>query len=134
MFMISTMFSNETELTNQRVHPLLSLKSLGDGIPSTPNKAQEIQGAILPLAEKYQWSSPFLGAVLAGVFTEGSVGQLRSLGFNILYFPYDTLVAAFAQEGIHIAFDETTPDTDFRQCVKTIESATESKMKESRTN
>jgi len=92
------------------------------------NKAQEIQGAILPLAEKYQWSSPFLGAVLAGVFTEGSLAQLRSLGFNILYFPYDTLVAAFAQEGIHIAFDETTPDADFHRCVKTIESAAESKM------
>jgi hypothetical protein len=92
------------------------------------NKAQEIQGAILPLAEKYQWSSPFLGAVLAGVFTEGSLAQLRSLGFNILYFPYDTLVAAFAQEGIDIAFDETTPDADFHRCVKTIESATESKM------
>ncbi len=92
------------------------------------NKAQEIQGAILPLAEKYQWSSPFLGAVLAGVFTEGSLAQLRSLGFNILYFPYGTLVAAFAQEGIHIAFDETTPDADFHRCVKTIESATESKM------
>ena len=92
------------------------------------NKAQEIQGAILPLAEKYQWSSPFLGAVLAGVFTEGSLPQLRSLGFNILYFPYDTLVAAFTQEGIHIAFDETTPDVDFHRCVKTIESAAESKM------
>jgi hypothetical protein len=91
------------------------------------NKAQEIQGAILPLAEKYQWSSPFLGAVLAGVFTEGSLAQLRSLGFNILYFPYDTLVTAFAQEGIHIAFDETTPDADFHQCVKTIGSAAESK-------
>ncbi len=92
------------------------------------NKAQEIQGAILPLAEKYQWSSPFLGAVLAGVFTEGSLAQLRSLGFNILYFPYATLVAAFAQGGIDIAFDETTPDADFQRCVKAIESAAESKM------
>ena len=43
------------------------------------NKAQEIQGAILPLAEKFQWSSPFLGAVLAGEFTDGSLNQLRSL-------------------------------------------------------
>lgn len=37
------------------------------------NKAQEIQGAILPLAEKYRWNNPFLGTVLAGVFTEGSL-------------------------------------------------------------
>ena len=51
------------------------------------NKAQEIQGAILPLAEKYRWNNPFLGTVLAGVFTEGSLDQLRSLGFNVLHFP-----------------------------------------------
>ena len=36
------------------------------------NKAQEIQGAITPLAETYQDSHPFLGAVLAGEFTEPS--------------------------------------------------------------
>ncbi len=92
------------------------------------NKAQEIQGAILPLAEKFQWSSPFLGAVLSGVFTEGSLEQLRSLGFHVLYFPYDTLVAAFAQEKIDIAFNEATPDAVFRRCVKKIESAPRQKM------
>ena len=77
------------------------------------NKAQEIQGAILPLAEKYQWSNPFLGAVLAGVFTEASLEQLRSLGFHVLYFPYDTIVAAFASSNIDVAFDENTPDKTF---------------------
>lgn len=92
------------------------------------NKAQEIQGAILPLAEKFQWSNPFLGAVLAGVFTEGSLEQLRSLGFQILYFPYETLIASFAKEGIDIAFDETTPDAVFRKCVKNIEAASQRKM------
>ena len=30
------------------------------------NKAQEIQGAVLPLAETYKECAPFLGAVLAG--------------------------------------------------------------------
>ncbi len=92
------------------------------------NKAQEIQGAILPLAEKYRWSNPFLGAVLSGVFTEGSLEQLRSLGFHVLYFPYQTLVDAFAQEKINIAFDETTPDAAFRKCVKKIESTSQSKL------
>jgi hypothetical protein len=91
------------------------------------NKAQEIQGAILPLSKKFQWSNPFLGAVLSGVFTEGSLEQLRSLGFHILYFPYGTLVGAFAEEGIDIAFDETTPDATFRRCVKKIESASRRK-------
>jgi hypothetical protein len=48
------------------------------------NKAQEMQGAIIPLAETYSDYNPFLGAVLAGVFTEGSLQQLRSHGFALL--------------------------------------------------
>ena len=92
------------------------------------NKAQEIQGAILPLAEKFRWSNPFLGAVLSGIFTKGSLDQLQSLGFHVLYFPYDTLVAAFAAEGIDIAFDESTPDAIFRKCVKKIDSASRRRM------
>lgn len=92
------------------------------------NKAQEIQGAILPLAEKFRWSNPFLGAVLSGVFTKGSLDQLRSLGFHVLYFPYETLVDAFAKEKIDIAFDETTPDAAFRECAKKIESTSRKKL------
>jgi len=87
------------------------------------NKAQEIQGAILPLAEKYNWNSPYLGTVLAGVFTEGSLEQLKSHGFHVLYFPYETLVAAFEGEAIDIRFDEGTPDEAFRACADRIESA-----------
>lgn len=89
------------------------------------NKAQEIQGAILPLAEKYRWNNPFLGTVLAGIFTEGSLEQLRSLGFRVLYFPYETLVASFAGEGIDIRFDEDTPDETFRSSADYIERAPE---------
>jgi len=93
------------------------------------NKAQEIQGAILPLAEKYRWNNPFLGTVLAGVFTEGSLDQLRSLGFNVLYLPYDSLVAAFQSEGIDIAFDEDTKDIVFRRTTKQIEGSSPAIMK-----
>jgi hypothetical protein len=92
------------------------------------NKAQEIQGAVLPLAEKYQWSNPFLGAVLAGVFSEGSLEQLRSLGFHVLYFSYDSIVAAFASGKIDVVFDESTPDATFRRCVKQIEKLSASAM------
>lgn len=85
------------------------------------NKAQEIQGAILPLAETFRWNNPFLGVVLAGVFTEGSLAQLRSLGFRVLYFPYETLVTAFAAEGVDVEFDEDTPDDLFRAAVHRIQ-------------
>jgi hypothetical protein len=81
------------------------------------NKAQEIQGAIIPLIERYFDSHPFLGVVLAGVFTEGSLNQLRSLGFNVVYFPYESVVAAFASVGIDAAFDEDTPDSHLKRKV-----------------
>jgi hypothetical protein len=92
------------------------------------NKAQEIQGAILPLAEKYRWNNPFLGAVLAGEFTHGSLEQLHSQGFQVLYFPYETLVEAFASEEIDIRFDESTPDDDFRKCAEQIAGTTDDAM------
>ena len=87
------------------------------------NKAQEIQGAVLPLAEKYQWNNPFLGVVLAGEFSGGSIEQLRSLGFQILHFQYEAMVEVFLREGIDIRFDESTPDEEFQQCVRSLENA-----------
>ena len=78
------------------------------------NKAQEIQGAIEPLAETYNASGPFKGAVLAGVFTAGALSQLKSLGFTVLYFPYESVVAVFRQFGIDASFDEDTPDDEFQ--------------------
>lgn len=84
-------------------------------------KAQEIQGAVLPIAEKYDLEAPFLGAVLAGIFTAPSLEQLRSLNFNIVYLPYESIVAAFDSVGIDARFDEDTPDIEFRKCVDRIE-------------
>ncbi len=91
------------------------------------NKAQEIQGAILPLAERYADSRPFLGTVLAGVFTDASLTQLRSHAFNVVYFPYDTVVAAFACAGIDAAFDEDTPDSHLLRKVRQYEKLTAAK-------
>jgi hypothetical protein len=82
------------------------------------NKAQEIQGAILPLAERYREHHPLLGAVLAGVFTDGSLNQLRSHGFTVLYFPYESIITAFATVGIDAAFNEQTPDSALLRKVK----------------
>ena len=64
------------------------------------NKAQEIQGAILPLVAAHQNSAPFVGAILAGVFTNGALQQLQSLNFSVLYFPYAGVVKAFRRIGI----------------------------------
>ena len=74
------------------------------------NKAQEIQAAIVPLSETYQNSHPFLGAVLAGEFTEPSLEQFRSQRFNLIYCPYQTILEAFASEGVDVSSEEDTSD------------------------
>ena len=74
------------------------------------NKAQEIQGAILPLRFKYRGVAPFMGVILAGVFTDGAIKQLRSQGFEVLLLPYKSVVDAFAIVKINANLDETTPD------------------------
>ena len=82
------------------------------------NKAQEIQSAVLPLANKYRSYSPFVGVVLAGVFTEGALSQLKSLGFGVLYFHYESVIQAFSKFGINAAFDEKTAEADFRKKIE----------------
>src|SRR5712691_8987322 len=81
------------------------------------NKAQEIQGAIIPLVETYKNVAPFFGAILAGVFTEKALTQLRSLGFTVLYFPYENVVRALSLVNIDAAFGEETPDSEYAQQV-----------------
>ncbi|MFA7236839.1 MAG: hypothetical protein WC058_08245 [Phycisphaeraceae bacterium] len=78
------------------------------------NKAQEIQGAILPLADTYRYAAPFKGAILAGEFTDGALTQMRSLGFTILYFPYELIVDVFGQFRIDASSTEDTPDKAFK--------------------
>jgi len=88
------------------------------------NKAQEIQGAILPIAEKYKWDRPFLGVILAGIFTNGSLTQMRTSGFEVVLFPYDTIIAAFAFVGVDARFDEETPDAIFQSTIDQINALT----------
>lgn len=79
------------------------------------NKAQEIQGAIQALVSTYKHCCPFTGVILAGVFTEGAISQLKSLGFHILFFSYEAILDAFQTVGIDAGFDEGTPEKEFRR-------------------
>lgn len=93
------------------------------------NKAQEIQGAILPIAEKYYVECPFKGAILAGEFTDASLEQLRSCGFTVLYVRYESIVSAFLNGAeIDISFGEDTPEGDLSRKVSLIESLSAEKM------
>ncbi len=84
------------------------------------NKAQEIQGAILPIAEQYAWDAPFKGVIFAGIFTSGAISQLESNGFVVLYIDYSSMVRAFAAVKIDIAFDEETPDSAFDRALRAL--------------
>src|SRR6266566_3674676 len=81
------------------------------------NKAQEIQGAIIPLVETYRQYRPFAGTILGGEFTEGSLRQLRSHEFVVAYFPYKTIVEAFGSVGIKASSDESTSEKEFSRKV-----------------
>lgn len=90
------------------------------------NKAQEIQGAILPIIELHQLSAPFYGAVLAGDFTKPALDQLRNNGFAIIYIPYKDVVAAFKGIDFDVTFDEETPDEIYTVASKKLASLTSS--------
>jgi hypothetical protein len=74
------------------------------------NKVQEIQGAVLPIADKHRNSAPFLGCFLIGEYTKSALTQLETMGFKILYFPYDSVIRAFQAVGIDAHFDESTTE------------------------
>lgn len=82
------------------------------------NKTQEIQGAVLPLAETYRDDHPFLGAILAGDFTTASLEQMRSHGFTILYFPFQDIVSAFKTVRIDAWFGQKSTDAEVKRKVE----------------
>jgi hypothetical protein len=73
---------------------------------------------VLPIADKHVFSAPMLGCILAGVYTAGALEQLKSVGFRVLYFPYDSVVEAFRSVGVDARFDESTPDAEFGKKMK----------------
>lgn len=77
------------------------------------NKAQEIQGAILPLIERHRLSAPFCGVVLAGDFTKPALEQLSNNGFSVIHLPYQDVVKAFKIIDFDISFDEATSNESY---------------------
>jgi hypothetical protein len=84
------------------------------------NKAQEIQGALIPLKETYDIYNPFIGVILAGEFTEGALQQLRSLGFAVIYFPYDSVIKSYASVGVDITFGEQTKESELGSKIRNL--------------
>ena len=62
-------------------------------------------------------SVSFKEAISSGLFSEGALGQLRSLGFNAVYFPCSLVTETFTQVGIDATYYEDALDTIFQQKV-----------------
>ncbi len=92
------------------------------------NKAQEIQGAVLALAETYSHFRPFLGIVLAGEFTRNALAQLRSHAFSVFHISYAEIMNAFASLGIDATYDESTPERRFREKIKQYQALSSSQI------
>ena len=69
------------------------------------NKTGELEGALLHLRDTYQ-SCRFLGAILAGEYTQGGKNQLSSHGITVLHVPFDVLAGAFRGEGVELDYPE----------------------------
>ena len=52
------------------------------------------------------------------MFTNGALNQLKSRGFEVLYFEYSTVIKAFAESGLDASFDEDTSAADFDNKIK----------------
>lgn len=94
------------------------------------NKAQEIQGALLPVAEKYEHHKPFLGAVIAGDFTAPSVKQLNGCGFETVYFEAKEIFDSFQEAGFNIFYDEDTSDEDATRMIGVFQSLTQTQKQD----
>lgn len=94
------------------------------------NKAQEIQGAIVPLSLTHQGHAPFIGVILAGEYTEGSLQQLRSLNFHVVHILYKSVLGAFQSVGIDAKFDEDTLDKEVQTKVDAWDSLPDAKQEE----
>ena len=96
------------------------------------NKAQEIQGAILPIIELHHLSAPFYGVVLAGDFTKPALDQLRNNGFVVIYVPYKDVIAAFREIDFNIEFNEKTLDESYTSASEKLANLTISDKKKLR--
>lgn len=89
------------------------------------NKVQEIEAAVMPVALTFSRHQPFLGAILAGEFTENALSQLISKGFAVLHIPYGSVLDAFNELGIDASSEDGvggTSEAQFREKIEAWES------------
>lgn len=81
------------------------------------NKTGELEGSLLPLRESYQ-SCGFLGAILAGEYTEGGKNQLTSHDINVLHVPFRVLAGSFKKHGVDLDYPENASNDRKRSIIR----------------
>ncbi|MFO1256017.1 MAG: hypothetical protein U1E37_10155 [Sphingomonadaceae bacterium] len=96
-------------------------------------KAQEIQGAVLPLIGKWATVGPVPAAVIAGRWSRPSAKQLESFGFVVLQLDFTTTVDCFRSFGVDIEgptdkADDKVPDAFWQVQVEAFRKLNESEV------
>jgi hypothetical protein len=85
------------------------------------NKSGEIEGSLLHLRDTYK-SCRFIGALLAGEYSEGGLRQLRSHQIAVLHVPFGKIAEAFRARGVDLAYPENASDRLKRRVIAKWES------------
>ena len=84
------------------------------------NKSGEMQGSLIALGSSYS-SCSFLGAIIAGEYTEGALNQLTSNGITVLKIPFQVIKNAFLEKGVNLDYEENAPESSIRYVLNSIE-------------
>ena len=85
------------------------------------NKSGEIEGSLLHLRNSYK-GCRFVGALLAGEYSEGGLRQLRSHQIAVLHIPFKIIADAFRTKGIDLSYPENASDEVKRRVIDKWES------------
>ena len=72
------------------------------------NKAGEIEAALYHLGSKYP--NAFLGAIVAGEWSQKSLEQMKTRGINILHIPFEEIATTFDSKDINLRYEEKSSD------------------------
>lgn len=93
------------------------------------NKTGEIEGALIHLRDSHR-TCRFVGAALAGEWTNGAIKQLESHGITVLHIPYVALINSFRIKGIDLDYAERASPAEKQRLVRSLKALAESELTE----
>ena len=105
----------------------------GGGGAATPTifrkKTGEIGGALIHLRDSHH-ACRFVGAALAGEWTDGAIKQLESHGITVLHIPYVALINSFRIKGIDLDYAERASPAQKQGLVRSLKALPNSELTE----